>query len=425
MDRTNKGYYEFPNHNRIKMERMGKFVNHMPHKIYLGSKKNLPPGSGSFFLPVRDSEISINLRENQKEVFNSIKDVSSGLIEAKTGFGKSVLALSLCEYWGNKTLIVLHTADMVRQFHESFQQFYGKGFTEGKVGRYGGGKKELNTITLTTTKSFAMFFDEFQDYGFNNLIRDEADFQFSEAQRNAICDFPCQRTIGMTGTIYKEEFDDYLNIVPGDEPALVRFYGHHVKAVQEEEEVLKGINYKIHKKEYIDDYGIPYLPQSDWVLFREKLDGDMERKKAMAEYISNNTNVGEHVLVLFDRVDDTELFAQSFKNVRPELNINICHGTVKNRDENIASFKKDGGILFAQEKTAGRGFDVPKCEKIFILFPSRKENSLRQMVGRVIRKATGKESYVYDWIDSSLQHQWKQRKKVYKEIFDIDPIPTT
>lgn len=422
--RNTKRYYTFPNHQRIKLERQGKFVKYLPHEIYLGSENNLPPGAGSFFLPTRGVEPSIKFREAQKEVFDSIKDVSSGLVEAKTGFGKSVLALGLCEYWGDKTLIILHTRDMVGQFYEQFEKFYGKGFAEQKVGRWLSGKKELNTITLTTTKSFIAAYNEFKDFGFDNLIRDEADAEFSEIQRSALSDFPCRRKIGMTGTIFKEEFDEYLNMVPGDEPALVRFYGHHVQAASQEEGVLKGIFYHKHEKKYLDDYGIEYTPQSDWILYREKLDGDQERKKEMAKYINANISPTDHVLVLFDRVEDTEIFTETFKRVRPDLNINICHGTVpkKKREEGVASFKKDGGILFAQKATASRGFDAPKCQKIFILYPCRGENTVRQMVGRVIRKYMGKKSYVYDWCDSTLSFQWNQRKKIYREFFEIEPL---
>lgn len=336
----------------------------------------------------------------------------------------TVISLSLCEYWGDKTLIICHTKDMVNQFYESFEKFYGKEFTKGKVGRYFSNKKQLCTVTITTTRSFANNTEKFKEYGFDNIIRDEADLEFSETQRNALTDFGAKRLIGMTGTIFKEEFDSYLDKVEGDEPALVRFYGGHVKSEESCSDVLAGIYTLEYDKQYTDQWGIPYSPQKEWIKFREQLDGDKDRKILMMRWIHKNVEKGEHVLVLFDRVADTELFYKAFREHRPDLNSFLVHGSVnkKQREHNIASFKDGGGVMFGQYKTVGRGFDNVKLSKLFILFPVKGENNVVQMFGRVLRKFLDKQSYVYDFVDRSLIFQYRQRKKIYKEKYGVTPV---
>lgn len=423
MEKT-KQYYTFPNHFWIKAQRMGRPSPWMDRSVYLGSKDNLPPGANAEKLKPLNNSISIELREKQQEIFDQCKDWSSCLVEAHTGFGKSVVALSLCEYWGDKTLIICHTKDMVNQFYESFEKFYGKEFTKGKVGRYFSNKKQLCTVTITTTRSFANNTEKFKEYGFSNIIRDEADLEFSETQRNALTDFGVKRLIGMTGTIFKEEFDSYLDKVEGDEPALVRFYGGHVKSEESCSDVLAGIYTLEYDKQYTDQWGIPYSPQKEWIKFREQLDGDKDRKILMMRWIHKNVEKGEHVLVLFDRVADTELFYKAFREHRPDLSSFLVHGSVKKkqREHNIASFKDGGGVMFGQYKTVGRGFDNVKLSKLFILFPVKGENNVVQMFGRVLRKFLDKQSYVYDFVDRSLIFQYRQRKKIYKEKYGVTPV---
>lgn len=420
-----KSYYTFPNHDRIKMERMGKHVSYMDHNVYLGSKNNMPPGSRCVRSEPLNRETPFKLRPAQEKVFNDSRDYSHCLIEAYTGFGKTALSFALLDYWGGKTLIIVHTKDMVTQFMEEFDKFFGDGWAKKNVGQYFSNKKSIKDITITTTRSFSNAFDKFVEYGFDNIIRDEADTEFSERQRECLCDFPAKRVFGLTGTIKKEEFDTYLSQVPGDEPALVRFYGHYVKADGGCDDVLKDIFYFEYEKKYEDQWGLEYKPQSDWIEYRKQLDGDKDRKMKMMRLIHKNIEKGEHVMVLFDRVEDTELFWKAFRHNRPDISSYMVHGSVnKNqRASNIENFKKGGGLLFGQYKTVGRGFNNVKLSKIFIMFPIREENSLVQMIGRVLRKYVDKESVVYDWVDSSLKFQYQKRKKVYKQIYNKIPKP--
>lgn len=407
------------------MERMGKNTFYMSDTVYLGSKDNLPPGASCMLMPPREFTPTIELRAEQQDVIDQAKDWTSCLIEARTGAGKTVQALWLCEYWGTPALIVVHTRDMVNQFYSEFVKFFGSQWTDQKVSKYFSGSKKLNTITITTTKSFTQAYKAFAEYGFENLIRDEADLEFSEAQRNAMCDFPAKRKFGFTGTIYKEEFDDYLAYVEGDEPALVRFYGQHIKADDPEVTPLRNILYFQYDKSYEDEFGIPYTPQTDWIKYREQLDNDAVRKKMQASFLSKNIFPEEHCLALFDRVDDVEKFYKAFKDVLGDkgFNINMIHGSVpkKRREKALESFDEKGGLLIGQVKTVGRGFNCPPLSKVFILHPTRSENGLRQIIGRALREHLNKESFIFDWVDSSLQFQFRQRKKVYQEYFNIVP----
>ena len=393
------------------MERLGKYSGYMKDEVFLGTKGGtFPPGAkAQKIAPLVKSDQTIKLYPAQQKIFDNVKDWTSALLEARTGEGKTVIACALSEYWGGKTLIIVHSLDMVKQFSDEFEKFL-----KIKTGKYCTGKKELSKVTITTTRSFVQKYNEFRKFGFNNLIRDEADLEFTEPQRDAITNFPAERKFGMTGTI-RSKFDEHAK----GSPALCRFYGVHAKMVSKSETPLRKIYFKRYEKKYVDKDGIPFSPQADWINFRKELDSDMDRKIEMVNYILQNTNERDHVLILFDRVFDTEAFARWFKKGRPDINVGMIHGTVakKLREKRVASFKKNGGILFAQEKVAGRGFNAVKINKCFILFPCKSETNLRQIIGRAIRPYLNKNSFIYTWTDSALQFQHNQRTKTIKEFF--------
>ena len=403
-------FYNLPNPEKIKRIRMEKYHRHLTEKIFIGAKDGtLPPGATAKKIPVIVKRgTKVPLYETQIPIFNKIKDLSSVLLEATTSFGKTVVSCALCDYWVGKTLIVVHSSDMVNQFGDEIEKFLGI-----IPGKFYGSKKTFGEITITTTKSFVLHYDKFVEYGFNNLIRDEADREFTQPQWSALAKFPAVRKVGMTGTI-ATKFDEIIN-----DSALCRFYGIHVKIEGENAKVLKEVFYHVYSKRYEDADGIPFTPQNDWIEFRKHLDDDLERKKEMCTYILNNVSKDDHTLILFDRVWDVEAFSNWFKKGRPEWNIGMLHGKVpkKLRDKRVESFKKNGGILFAQEKVAGRGFNVVKINKCFVMFPCKSETNLRQIIGRAIRPCLDKNSFIYTWTDSSLQFQHKQRQATIREFF--------
>ena len=434
MNKQLQDLYNVPNPFYHKALRRDVYTGYMKQEIFLGANKQgiLPPGAAFFHkkftgklmpgLPVFDKMCAecilypFELRPEQKPIFLSCLNKRCGLVEFTTGGGKTVIMTLLTHVWNKKTLIVAHSMDNVKYFANTFEKFLNK-----KVGMYYSKVKDLQNITITTFATFSKNSAMFKDFGFDVLLVDEADAYFSEKARNAVTTFQAERTFGFTGTI-KTEPDEYMK--KADTPCLARFYGAHIIGVSDKKKnVLKDIFYKERETEYFDEDGIPVVPK-EWVLYRKFLDDDDQRKADQIDYIiKNHDHKKDHTLVLLDRVTDVDRFAETFRKTVKLDRIYKMHGKIKKqeREEAITLFCKKGGILFAQYKTAGRGLDLPECNKLFTLFPIKGENTLRQMVGRVVRFIEGKESFVYDWVDSSLKFQWRERKAVYRKFFNINP----
>jgi len=391
--------------------------------VYLGTSLYAPPGANYWnkvlagkvipspqFTQITDYSLPYALRDEQIPIFKTMLTVRHGLIEFTTGGGKTVIMVSYHKIRNKPTLIVCHAKDMVLQTYNEFKKFLGP---EYPVGRYNSDYKELDFVTVTTFATFTKSPDIFKD--FDILIIDEADAYFTDKARARICLHPATHKFGFTGTI-RTASDEFKKA--DDATALEKFWGIRIGGTYTKQPV-SSINYWYYSKTYRDEWNTPITPHGDWTLFRSGLDEDQERKDAMVDYITRIYENGDRLLVLFDRVNDVDYFSSMF------LGSHRIHGTINKstRERSKDEFLTNGGILFAQYKTASRGVDYPECNKVAILFPIKNESTLRQAVGRAIRFMPGKTSHVYDFVDSSLDFQWNKRKKTYEAYYKLKPQP--
>ena len=59
-------------------------------------------------------------------------------------------------------------------------------------------------------------------------------------------------------------------------------------------------------------------------------------------------------------------------------------------------------MLFSTLALIGEGFDCPDMDALFLSTPIKFSGRLKQVVGRVLRPAEGKEPLVYDYTDSNV-----------------------
>lgn len=430
VDNRASSLFTVTNPEKIKLKLLGKFYKYLPSDVFLGVGDLLPPGAAYYHYLVTGRPIglpklinarentSIELKLNQIPVVNDCKNIRCGLVEFKTGGGKSVIIAALHQIWGGKTLIVVHSLDMVSQFKETFKKFL-----TIDPGAYYTFEKNLLNVTITTFNSATSKQEIFEEYGFDNLIIDEADEFFTKKRREFVCTFKAIRKFGFTGTI-RTKFDEHLKSNK-DLPCLVRFYGKHITGIENKDNnPLSSINFRVGTTSC---YTTNIVGESvkikigDWLLFREKLDTDIGRKREQAKYILENHNESDSTLVLFDRIADVDAFHELLLKYHKKVfkTYGETKKTIRERDKR--KFNDYGGIMIAHTKVTGRGWDCPNCNKVFILFPLKGESVLRQIVGRIVRWTPGKKSHVYDWVDQSLYNQFKKRYNTYVEFFKLIP----
>ncbi len=381
------------------LQRMGKDTRWTPATVEI-------PTLTSKHLPA-PHDTTIALYENQQPVFDEVKDYTSALVDFKTSGGKTVIAISLHQAWGGRSLIVCHSLQLSRQVLEEFEKF-----TDIKPTLVCGGKKDMTgDVVITTHTTFRQKYNQFPD--FRNLIIDEADLMFTPKAINAIVQFNATRTLALTGTVNTPY--DFVNDIEGG--VLGKFYGKRVQGqFDESKNPLKGVYFTKYNKTYRHDKTNIHIGAHDWINFRATLDADVERKLAQLKYVIDNADTA---LVLFDKVADTVAFQRAF--IKRGYRAYLSNGEMSkdDRETQLQEFHKNGGYLCAVASTVGRGYSHIPLDRIFILFPVKSENSVRQIFGRLMRWMEGKESYVYLWADSSLDFQFQKQKAIIKKYFDV------
>lgn len=352
-------------------------------------------------------ETTIELYPEQQLVYDEIKHYTTGLLEAQTGAGKTVISIALHQAWGGRTLVVCHNLVLAKQFAEEFDKFIGLKptfFCDGKHDQTG-------EVVITTLSSFRKEYMNF--VGFDNLIVDESDLALTDKMVKAIILFKSTRKWAFTGTT-KSAYDDCNKQYA---PVLAEFWGCHVVHRTNKTIPLKGVYSFEYKKVYEGKF-----PYKNWQAFREALDEDIERKKAQLQYILDNADANDYCLCLFDRISDVEAFYKAFKKRGYTVYMSTGEMNKTDREQHLADFKKTGGYLLGISSTLNRGYDEVKLNKCFILYPLKGENSVRQTIGRILRNYEDKKSYLYIWADSMLNFQLKEQKRIIKKFFGLEVI---
>lgn len=121
--------------------------------------------------------------DEQDEILSRIEffNMRTGLIEMKTGRGKSIAIMRIVAHFQEPTLIVVHNKKTVQEMMEKFEKFAGR-----KIGCYYSTKKDMQEITVTTHKTFVLNTALFRNK-FGVIICDEIDTNLSEKMITAIC----------------------------------------------------------------------------------------------------------------------------------------------------------------------------------------------------------------------------------------------
>ncbi|SRR5579875_798885 len=116
-------------------------------------------------------QLAMPLRPYQQEAVNAWLDADArGIVTLPTGAGKTVVALGALAQLGVRTLVVVPTIELLRQWREGIIERLG--VPAELVGVIGGGERRTGPITVITYDSAAMPRRRLDDFGL--LIFDEA-----------------------------------------------------------------------------------------------------------------------------------------------------------------------------------------------------------------------------------------------------------
>jgi superfamily II DNA or RNA helicase len=354
------------------------------------------------------------LRPEQQKATDAVLSTDNGILCASTAFGKTVIAAYAIAKRKTNTLILVHRAQLIDQWHERLRQFLD--LPDKSIGQLGGGKKKLTGIidiaTIQSLNRSGTVSNFIADYG--QVIIDECHhlpaFSFEQVIKQAKAKY----VLGLTATLVRKD---------GHHPIIMMQCGPVVfrdtprsKQTSTREHVVF-----MRKTEFIPP------PMLDGVNIQQLYDAianDEKRNQFIIEDIIKAIEEGRSPLVITERKEHLEKLAAKLD--RKVKNIFVLQGgiTKKQRLGMFSAIKavplEEQRLILATGKYIGEGFDDSRLDTLFLLLPVSWKGTVRQYAGRLHREHDGKDQIqIYDYVDwqsTLLLKMYEKRAKEYKDM---------
>ena len=242
-------------------------------------------------LPEVDFTFTGSLKPFQEKAVAVVMAKPFGVLQAPTGSGKTIMALSVIVERKQPALIICHTRELLTQWIDRIEKFLGIPKTE--IGVIGGGKMRIgNRITIALIQSLCKYAADVYEYvGF--LIVDECHRTPSKTFTDCVSKFDSKYMLGLSATPWRR---DGLT-------RLIYFYlGDEVHKVDGQGLVDAGDICRAEVVTVRTDYQTRLDPTTEYSKMLSQLCDDEVRNKLVALHAAGEANGnGGIVLVLSDR----------------------------------------------------------------------------------------------------------------------------
>lgn len=423
-----------------KKERMGKWTGNTPRQIWLYEKMGdelwLPFGClrDIWRLCVRsvrwDVQIApirpvsykscISLYHYQEKAVSEAIRLKNGVLVMPCGSGKTQCGLEIISRIGGRALWLTHTQDLLNQSRKRAESVLE---IDGKYGMITSGKVDIGShITFATVQTLAKRIDllDMKDL-FDVIIVDECQHCCGTPTRvsqfyKVISRLSARYKIGLTATPKRAD---------GLERSMFALLGGKIHEVTREEvaHTTCPIKVSVIPTGWFPDYNCILMGDGtiDYAKVIENMVQDDDRYSLVFKTIAR---LYEPTIVLANRVEYLQRLCESMRLFGKKV---ICLSgmgqskTAKAERKAALEALNNGELdcIFATYQLAKEGLDVPNLCYVVLATPEKDETTVIQSVGRVGRKAEGKDhGTVIDFVDDfGLYIGWaKKRRGFYKKI---------
>ena len=386
------------------------------------------------------AEFTGELRPSQKLAVEKMLIHDTGILNAATAFGKTVVCCNMIAQKKVNTLIVLESSELIPQWEKAISTFL-KIDEEPpeyvtKTGRVKKRKSIIGTLqgakdTLTGIIDIAMagslckkgeFHPFLQKYGM--VLLDESHHGASATVQSVLREVRAKHVYGVTATPIREDGLEKINYM-----------------------IMGPVRYRFTAKDRAKEQGIAHMVyprftrtaslrsqkmniNDAYVLIRDSDSRNELIIEDAKECIDNGrcpvvlTRYTEHAKQLYERLEGYAEHTYLLLGEKPKKERMAIRAEMEEVPED------ESMLLVATGKLIGEGFDFPRLDTLIMATPVAGESVLTQYAGRLNRDYEKKEDVmIFDYIDiliPQFERMYKKRLAAYKTIgYEIcaSPMP--
>ena len=361
-------------------------------------------------LPEQDFTFTGILKGYQQSATTDILSRDFGVLQAPTGSGKTVMALSIIAERRQPCLIVVHTRELLSQWVERTEEFLA--ILRAEIGVIGNGKMKIGKrITVGIINSIYPIAGSLKNH-FGHIVVDECHRCPSRTFSEAVASFDCRYMLGLSATPYRRD-------------GLTKLIGWHLGrtiAVNQsdltENDIIQNVEVIVRETAFVTDFDA----SEEYSQMLSELTLDSSRNRLIVgDIINEASNGGGVCLVLSDRKEHCHALQDMLS--KQGMNADVLTGSVCNGERKTIVERLHAGkikVLIATGQLIGEGFDCKGLSTLLLVCPVKFSGRLIQYLGRILRPAPGKEkAMVYDYVDMNvgvLKASARARQQVYQSI---------
>lgn len=423
----------------FKKERMGLWTGNIPREIALysvhGDTIHIPYGCKKQIVKLaKESGLTvtwgdykdisefraaynstIKLYEYQSRVVEEMLKTHHGIVVMPCGSGKTQTALEAIARLGLKTLWLTHTQDLLNQSRERARGCYEcapdmlGSITEGKINISKG-------ITFATVQTMCKIDLESYRKEWAVIVVDECQHCCGSPTR--VTQF--YKVVNSLYAPYKFGLTATPDRTDGLEKSMYALLGDIIIEIDKNEVRDRTCPVKVQTVEtgYCPDPDV--VTNGDGTINYTALIQDLIDDKERLQIVSSLINT-QYTMVLANRIKYLEALQKEYKGKSVLISTLGTSKKAKAERKEVLRKLNDGEIdcVFATYQLAAEGLDCPNLRYVVFATPEKNERTVSQAVGRVARKADGKEcGTVIDFVDSfGMYLGWaKKRRGYYKKL---------
>ena len=359
------------------------------------------------------------LRPMQKNAMEALQAHDTGVLAASTAFGKTVLAAKMIAARKVRTLILVHSRQLLDQWLERLSTFLE--IAPKSVGQIRGGKdKPTGIIDVATIQSLVrkgVVDDRVATYG--QVIVDECHHISAQSFELVARQFKARYVLGLSATVKRKDGHQPIIFmqcgpvrfeITDQQAADARPFAHFVVPHFTEFRMPPGEGEKP-----------PVYPVHQVFLTVQQ---DAERNAMIVADVRQALREDRNPLVLTERIEHLETLARQLTEQGERVFVLRGGMGVKEKRRLMAEYNAESAgvprVLLSTGRFLGEGFDDARLDTLFLAFPVSWRGTLAQYAGRLHRLCDGKKHVViHDYADTKdavLAAMYRRRCAGYRAI---------